>query len=151
MPAAFSLNDTTTRLMVSDAVEEAGSLDLANLLRSPHWPLTPEQAAQLEADLARANGRRRTRTLDLADCVSCARNALADADGTFWVHGGTVANAYKYPSSQTVCVAVVRSNGTVRVGVAVTSGSKGSSPTTPVTGLPKNARPEDFRTWADRA
>lgn len=146
----MNLTDQTTRLMVSDAIEENVSASLAEQLRSPHWPLTEEQVETLQADLRRANGRRRTRTLSLASCINCAKAAIDDVEGYSYITGGHVANSYGYRSYTTVCVAAVRSNGTVRISVALSSGSKGSSPTTPVTGLSKNARPEAFREWADR-
>lgn len=102
----------------------------------------------LEAELARANGRRRTRTLNANDLTYCTVRALNSGD---WYArgGGTVANRYGYPAWQTVCVAAVRSDGRVRVGVGVNRAAKGSSLTTVVTGLTAAARPEQFRAWAD--
>lgn len=155
MQAAVNQNpfDTVTRLIYADALEEAGNYKescyqrrFAQRLKKP---LNDKQIKQLEADLKRANGKRRERTLSLDNCINCARSALLNDERWSYVSGGTVANAYGYRSYQTVCVAAVRSNGTVRIGVAVTSGTKGSSPTTVVCGLNKNASKKAFRDWAD--
>jgi uncharacterized protein (TIGR02996 family) len=155
MQAAVNQNplDTVTRLVYADALEESGSYKEScyqrRFAQRLEKPLTDKQIKQLSLDLDRANGKRRERTLSLENCIHCARSALLDDDRWSYVAGGTVANAYKYRSYQTVCVAAVRSNGTIRIGVAVTSGTKGSSPTTPVCGIAKNADRKVFRTWAD--
>lgn len=155
MKAAVNQNplDTVTRLVYADALEEFGnykeSIYQRRFAKRLEKPLTDKQIEELKADLNRANGKRRERTLSLENCIHCAKQALLDEDRWSYVAGGTVANAYKYRSYQTVCVAAVRSNGTVRIGVAVTSGTKGSSPTTPVCGLSKNSDRKAFRAWAD--
>ena len=155
MQAAVNQNpfDTNTRLVYADALEEAGnykeSIYQRRFAQRLEKPLTDKQIKQLEADLGRANGKRRERTLSLENCINCARRALLDDERWFYVAGGTVANAYGYRSYQTVCDAAVRSNGTIRIGVAITSGTKGSSPTTPVCGIAKNSDKKAFRAWAD--
>jgi len=145
--------DTVTRLVYADALEEAGNWKEAcrqrNFAKRLEKPLTDKQIKQLETDLDRVNGKRRERTLSLESCINCARRALLDDNRWSYVAGGTVANAYSYRSYQTVCVAAVRSNGTVRIGVAVTNGTKGSSPTNPVCGIAKNSDKKTFRAWAD--
>ncbi len=145
MQAAVNQNplDITTRLVYADALEESGNWKASRRQRRfaqrLENPLTKKQIKQLAADLNLANGKRRERTLSLENCIQCARRALLDKNRWSYASGGTVANAYGYRSYQTVCVAAVRSNGKIRIGVAVTSGTKGSSPTTPVCGLAQNA------------
>jgi uncharacterized protein (TIGR02996 family) len=102
----------------------------------------------IEGLLERVNGRRRTRTLNMRDVMECVVKAARDEEGWHFV-GGTVANAYNYPSRSTVCVAARRTDGKVRMDVAETTGSNERSPTTAVTGLAKNSKPEAFRRWAD--
>lgn len=155
LQAAIKQNplDPVTRLIYADALEDSGNSEESSRQRSlagrlAH-PLTDHQIKELREALDRANGKRRKRTLKLEDCLYCAKRALLSRDGWSWIAGGTVPLAYGYPSYQTICVAAVRSNGTVRIGVAETSAGRGASPTVPVCGLARNASPEMFRAWAD--
>jgi hypothetical protein len=142
--------DVGARLALTDAISERDT-------DAPALPLEVLAAAYLRgytvAEVRRmldaANGRRRTRTLDLDDVVRCARAALRDADGWYATGGGVVANAYKYPAEQTACVVVVRSDGLVRLAIGTTGAKKGNSLTNWATGLSIKGKPEAFRKWAD--
>lgn len=141
--------DITTRLIFADWLEEQGNTKEAHIWRVfPTFPLTPQQIKEVERDLKALNRKRRTRTLSLSDCIYCAHKALIH--GWYAVGGGTVANAYGYRAEQTVCFAAKKSNGWVRIQVDLQNATQGSSLTTPATGLPKNAKPELFRQWADQ-
>lgn len=105
--------------------------------------------AQIEAMLSAANGRRRERTLTLGDVEDAIRRVLVNNLSWKAIGGGTVANAYKYPSQQTSCVIAVRSNGTIRIAIGIVSGNKGTSLTNGVMGLTARATAEQFREWAD--
>ena len=59
-------------------------------------------ASKLQQSLDQANGRRRTRLLDLDDIVWAA-SKLRPGQHTF-LHGGHVANAYSYPACATGAV-----------------------------------------------
>lgn len=98
--------------------------------------------------LANANGRRRMRTLDIADVFRCCMRAAKTCE---WqaTGGGTVANAYGYQSWQTVCIAAVSSTGRIVCRVGVTGASKGSSLVTWAGDLRKDSKPEVFTAWAD--
>lgn len=164
--------DATPWLVMADWLEEKGETELAGIQRhigallrddGEVWNRLGEDEhfaayrrflqvvsshGDTEARLARANGRRRTRTLVLAELIDIAIDALRDEDGWQSIGGGTVANAYGYRSYQTVALAVRRSDGRVRIGVAEVSGSKGSSRYTPF-GLLKNSKPSAFLAWAN--
>lgn len=141
----------SARLLYADWLEEQGrSAEAANWRAHPHWPIREADYERLRSDLAAANGRRRERTLDMSDCVYAAWSAIRLIDGWYACGGATVANAYNYPAVRTVCVAAVRTDGSVRIGVARANAQKGSSLTTPVTGLRVNAPAEQFRNWADQ-
>ena len=145
-------DDATLRLVYADSLEESGKQDLADWHRMYVKVLatsTEPQREQLKAQLERANGRRRTRTLNWNDVIDCCIKAMLDKDGWWAVGGGKVANAYGYAAKQTVCVAVKRTDGTMRIGIVESNASKGASLTAAVTGLAKNAKPEAFRQWAD--
>jgi hypothetical protein len=113
-------------------------------------PLSDLQIQRLRAEIANANGRRRSRILTLKQCLACADRAATSDDGVAWVSGGTV-DGWKYPSSQTACVAVRRTDGAIRIVVAELTASKDTSPTTRITGLRRNERPKQFRAWADES
>lgn len=104
---------------------------------------TPVEIIRYQLD--RANGRRRVRTLSLADVaatvIECVGHVYA-AKG-----GGSVANAYGYPSTQTVCLAVQRGDGKARVGISTNSGSNGASLVTPF-GMTARSRDSLFAAWA---
>lgn len=140
----------TTFAALVDACREAGeSVRCPLAARAALCGLSVEQ---LEAMLKAANGRRRSRTLDMDDVMLTILRAALNADQPYQaVGGGTVANAYKYPADQVVFGAVRRSNGTVRIAFAVANAKKGASLTVPLFGLYANAKPEQFRAWADAA
>src|SRR5271166_5003912 len=147
--AIASANDkATVRMVYRDWLLEQGETTAADT-QLAIVQMGEKRFSQLAMAIKQVNGRRRERTLTLADCLYVAVKAMTDPDGWYAMGGGHVAHAYGYPSYQTVCVAAIRTDGTIRIGVAQTSGSKGSSMTTPVTGLTKKAKPEAFKAWAD--
>ena len=83
-----------------------------------------------------ANGKRRTRTLDMDAVRYAIGEALAD--GYSSACGGTVPNAYKYPAQRTIATAIA-SKSVVVVRVAEVNAKKNSG-----TGLPwrRNANPD---------
>jgi hypothetical protein len=100
--------------------------------------------------LRAVNGRRRERVLSLGRVAWAVGSALGSADGWCSVGGGSVANAYGYRSYQTACLAAVRSDGLVRVGLAAVSGTRGASLVTPFGfTLAQARRPGVVRAWAD--
>ncbi len=99
--------------------------------------------------LRRHNAGRRIRFLTVPDVLYCVVQAMKRAEGWHAVGGGNVANAYKYRAFQTVCMAAKRTNGSIRVGVAINNATKGASLTMKICGLSKKASPRDFRAWAD--
>jgi hypothetical protein len=108
--------------------------------------------AQLADQLDAANGKRRTRTLDMQDVLNTILRAAINNDLAYRaIGGGTVANAYKYHAEQVAFGAVRRSDGTVRISFAIANAKKGSSLTVPLFGLYKNSKAEDFLAWADAA
>lgn len=141
-------NDTTPCLVFGDWHEEQGNMESAAYWRrrAQAMKLSIRPWSELVAELDKANGKRRQRLVSREELIGCILDSL---DGVCYVSGGTVTNAYGYPSRQTVCVAVVRSDGKVRCGCAETNANKGASPTTAVCGLAKNAKPEQFVAWAD--
>lgn len=140
-------SDPGVRPILADALEERGELEEANRQRVIALVVNWSEAVE---HLKVANGRRRCRTLAESDLVYIAQRALADEEGWWSIGGGTVANCYGYPSYQTVAVAAVRTDGRIRVGVALQRANKGSSQTTAVTGLSVKAKPDQFRTWANQ-
>jgi hypothetical protein len=141
------------RLIYADALEDVGNLAAAEhqrrLVALYRDPLTANQLHAVEISLAACNGRRRVRTLTLSDVLRCCRAAIVDSDGWHASGGGTVANAYSYPAEQTACLAVVRTDGRLRVEVGRAGAKKGNSLTNPIARLTVAARPEAFRAWAD--
>lgn len=85
--------------------------------REVQW--TEEGKAALEAQLARANGRRTSRLLSLEGVQRCAEAALESEWGFAWVHGGDAPDAR---SLTTVCLAVV-SGDRLTLGVASAHGA----------------------------
>lgn len=157
-PAA-QLVDRLQELAVAPktAKEWVRTLQLLNL--SPdQWPekdrrkvLAGTTWEALVASVTAANGRRRERTLTASECFWCVLKARNDSEGFHWISGGTVANAYKYPATQTAFVAAVGSNGRVRTACGEASASKGTTPTNALCGLSKRAKKADWLRWADAA
>lgn len=146
---AAPLCATTFGAMV-DACQEAGaSAEDAN--GEALAALCGTTLSGLERQLAKANGTRRNRKLDMTDVLAVIKRARVGEYGMCSLGGGTVGKSYGYRASQTACVAVRRTNGTIRIGFAEVSATEGSSLTTRVCGLTKNAKPEQFRAWADAA
>lgn len=91
--------------------------------------------------LSAANGRRRERTLTMADVAQALRESLIDDPsagyGFGYVNGGTVANAYGYPAFQTKIVATRRRR-EIRLRIFQDRANKGSG-----TGLPFNRNATD--------
>jgi len=83
--------------------------------------MATEQIQQIKNRLKAVNGRRRERILTLSDVDRVVESVM---DGCEWkyCHGGSVANAYKYPAKTTVVFAA-RVDGHVYVGI-------GTSPAT---------------------
>jgi hypothetical protein len=105
--------------------------------------------AACEVNLSRANGRRRTRLLSLSHVAYAIKRARQL--GTYYAIGGdTVANKYGYPSSRTMCLVAIRTDGSVRIGIVEGTANKGSSITNQVAGLRSNQSDELFRQWADQ-
>jgi len=102
--------------------------------------------APLREALAKANGRRSARTIHFDDVIACIRRAATE--GVAVASGGRVANAYKYPAIRTICVAVRRTDGTVRVVVGTADAKKGAG-NFGMLGLRSNSKPEQFTAWAD--
>lgn len=67
--------------------------------------------------LDRANGRRRTRTLDLAAVRATAR--IARENDWAWKDGGTVPGAYNYPASTTLVIAKQCGNDNMSLAVGI--------------------------------
>lgn len=138
------LFEESNRLILADALEESGEDKAASWLRH-------EAKATFE-QLETANGRRRTRTVSPEEIVESVRKILTP--GCAFVettcNGGHVANSYGYKAEQTTVLLVLRSDGTVRVGVAVANASKGASLYSPF-GLRANSKPEQFAAWANNA
>lgn len=81
--------------------------------------MTTTEIPAIRKMLDLANGKRRQRTLsydNVADCI----HRCGELPGQYaFAVAGSVANAYKYPSTTTVCLAVRASNGTITLGVSV--------------------------------
>jgi hypothetical protein len=107
-------------------------------------------SAYIAANLGKANGSRRMRTLGESDVRRVIERAIEIGKWAA-VGGGTVANSYAYPALQTVVFAAVRTDGTVRLAIGTVSAKKGASLTNWATGYATNAKPERFREWADAA
>ena len=149
---AASPDDAELRLVFADSLEESGEGSKADWHRAVAGVLRATSAGERElakAMLSSANGRRQVRTLEWTDVLDCCVKSMRSSDGWHAVGGGYVSNSYGYQSQQTVCLAARRTDDTLRVAIAVTSASKGSSLTTATAGLRKNAKPEEFRQWAD--
>jgi hypothetical protein len=81
---------------------------------------------RVEAQLRRANGRRRERLLGMEDVRTVARYVSADGKPCAWMDGGTVANAYKQPALTTLILAA-RIGGQVFLGIT-SAPAKATSP-----------------------
>ena len=80
----------------------------------------------LENALAEANGRRQVRTLSIDEIVDAAKD-LRPGEHTF-LHGGHVANSYKYPAVATIAVVYRRKGERLsRAIISVGSATKGST------------------------
>lgn len=159
-------DDVTLQLVCADALVEDDSMEYENALEMVRKLVKnkiAQKAARRERRLLRgvkketiisqlkeANGFRRIRTLTYSDVISCIKKARSNKT---WhaIGGGRVANCYKYPAVQTVCVAAVRSDGKIRVAIGTARASKGSSLTNPLTGLTARSSDEDFLQWANLA
>jgi hypothetical protein len=120
------------------------------------WPvdrlrrlLKGTSAAAIEAALNAANGRRRERTVTLSEALWACKEARAK--GYAVVGGGSVANSYKYPATQTGFVVAVGSKGQLRWRAGVVSASKGTSVGNQLAGITVRGSVEDWRRWADAA
>lgn len=105
--------------------------------------------AGLVAQLDRANGKRRTRTISESALKSLiARVAVGDLAYST-ESGGTVSNSYGYASVQTAMLAASRTDGMIRLVIGEIPGSGWSSVTNRLVGLTAKAKAEEFVAWAD--
>lgn len=156
--------DTTTQLVLADAlaeqtgdypqaVEQAKAVaDKALATRTKarvRRQIRGTTVEAIEAQLARANGRRRERTLTLDDVLALVAEVRKHRRVWGAIGGGNVANSYKYPASQTGCVIAVRSNGEIRVAIGEVPASKGTSVTNRLCGLVSRGTVRQWRAWAD--
>lgn len=101
----------------------------------------------INAALTRANGRRRERTLGTSGVLgACLRARL---EGWAVEGGGTVANAYKYPATQTGFACAISSSGRLHWWVDECPASKGTSVSNRLVGLTARATGADWRARAD--
>jgi uncharacterized protein (TIGR02996 family) len=117
--------DIETRLVFADWLDENGQHDKANHQRVI-TTISPKSLGTIFGNLEKANGKRRTRTLDESDVINTVIRATEK--GWAWVNGGTVANAYGYPAVTTWILAVKKADGTIAVDAGEGSASKNRSP-----------------------
>lgn len=156
--------DDSTASALSDRLQEVGVKPVSakryvvavRLRRQPVWQW-PEEARKwllkgttadaIQTALDAANGRRKVRTLTLSECLETCREARMTGWGA--AAGGTVANSYGYPATQTGFVAAVGKSGRLRWAVGEVPASKGTSVTNRLAGLTSRATAEDWQRWAD--
>jgi len=117
------------RLVYADWLEENGEPEEAererrygNFLRL----VSPKSLAAVFAELEKANGKRRVRTLETRHVIDAVLHAAED--GWTYYSGGTVANKYGYPATSTWVLAIRKQDGTVAVSVREGSAARNASP-----------------------
>ncbi len=102
----------------------ASLIAIGNITPESHNAMSTTKT--ISADLAGINGRRRTRTLTDREIMQAALGVFRGDDFVF-LHGGHVANAYKFRAYATAALIYRASDGTVRVVIRESSAKKGST------------------------